>query len=73
MRLTQCPYDGTAVHIDVNPAGSVVLECPACEATWEYHHTWIAQRRKPNRNKARAARRRALALAKATPQDALKP
>jgi len=59
MRLTQCPYDRTPMRVAVGPAGAIVLECPACEASWEYHTTWITQLRKPDRAKARAARRRA--------------
>ena len=61
MTLTQCPYDSTHVSVGVGPTGAVVIECPACEASWEYHTTWITQLRKPDRAKARAARRRVTA------------
>jgi hypothetical protein len=59
MTLTQCPYDQAPIHAEVGPTGIVVLDCPACGASWEYHTTWISQLRKPDRGKARAARRRA--------------
>jgi hypothetical protein len=60
MTLTLCPYDGTHISVGVARTGAVVIECQTCEAAWEYHTTWITQLRKPNRSKARAARRRAI-------------
>ena len=59
MNLEQCPYDGTSVNVEVLPDRSILLACPTCEAAWEFHGAWIGQLRKPDRNKVRAARRRA--------------
>ena len=61
MTLSQCPYDGTPVQAEALSGGSILLSCGACEAAWEYHGAWLGQLRKPDRNKVRAARRRATA------------
>ena len=69
MNLSQCPYDGTPLDVEVQPGRDVLLSCPACEAAWEYHGAWIGQLRKPDRNKVRAARRRRVANAPAERQE----
>ena len=54
--LTQCPYDGTQLDVEVTPGGWLLLLCGACDAVWETHGGWIGRVRSPNRAKVIAAR-----------------
>jgi hypothetical protein len=56
MELTQCPYDHTAIEAETWSGGSVLLTCPACDASWESHGAWVRRLREPDRDKALAAR-----------------
>lgn len=56
MNLTQCPYDGAMVEVEVSPGGSLLLTCVACDAVWERHGAWTGRVREPDREKMLAAR-----------------
>jgi hypothetical protein len=57
VNLTQCPYDGARVEVEVAAGGSLLLTCVACTAVWERHGAWTGRVREPNRDKLLAARR----------------
>jgi hypothetical protein len=63
VNLTQCPYDGGMVEVEVSSGGSLLLTCVACEAVWERHGAWTGRVCAPNREKLLAARRHSLSLA----------
>jgi len=56
MNLTQCPYDGAKVDVEISPGGSLLLTCVACSAVWERHGAWTGRIREPDREKLLAAR-----------------
>jgi hypothetical protein len=63
VNLTQCPYDGAMVEVEVFSGDSLLLTCVACDAVWERHGAWTGRVRAPNREKLLAARRHSLSLA----------
>ncbi|HUI48843.1 MAG TPA: hypothetical protein VL119_09105 [Acidimicrobiia bacterium] len=67
VNLTQCPYDGAQVSVELTPGGSMLLTCPACAAVWERHGAWTGRIREPDRDLLVAARRRAPRLAAGEP------
>ena len=56
MNLTQCPYDGAQVDVEVSSGGTLLLTCAACSAVWERHGAWTGRVREPDREKLRTAR-----------------
>ena len=56
MNLTQCPYDGAKVEVEVSSGGSLLLTCVACGAVWERHGAWTGRVREPDREKLAAPR-----------------
>ncbi len=60
VNLTQCPYDGARVDVEVAAGGSLLLTCVACTAVWERHGAWTGRVREPDREKLIAARRHGL-------------
>ncbi len=56
VNLTQCPYDGAKVEVEVSSGGSLLLTCVACDAVWERHGAWTGRVREPDREKLLAAR-----------------
>jgi hypothetical protein len=67
MNLTQCPYDGAKVEVEISSGGSLLLTCVACSAAWERHGAWTGRIREPDREKLLAARRYGSAIAPAEP------
>jgi hypothetical protein len=67
VNLTQCPYDGAQVEVEVSSGGSLLLTCVVCSAVWERHGAWTARVGEPDRDKLLAARRNAPALIPAEP------
>ena len=63
MNLTQCPYDGAMVEVEVSSGDSLLLTCVACDAVWERHGAWTGRVCAPNHEKLLAARRHSLSLA----------
>ncbi len=59
MNLTQCPYDGAQLDVEVTPGGWLLLVCSVCDAAWETHGGWVGRVRGPDRAKVIAARQRA--------------
>ncbi len=57
VNLTQCPYDGARIAVEVSAGGSLLLTCVACTAVWERHGAWTGRVREPDRDKLLAARR----------------
>jgi hypothetical protein len=57
VNLTQCPYDGARIEVEVAAGGSLLLTCVACTAVWERHGAWTGRVREPDREKLLAARR----------------
>ena len=57
VNLTQCPYDGAQVEVEISSGGSLLLTCVACSAVWERHGAWTGRVRGPDRDKLLAARR----------------
>jgi hypothetical protein len=57
VNLTQCPYDGARVEVEVAAGGSLLLTCVACTAVWERHGAWTGRVREPDREKLLEARR----------------
>ncbi len=58
MNLTQCPYDGAQLDVEVTPGGWLLLVCGACDAAWETHGGWVGRVRAPDRDKVVATRQR---------------
>jgi len=56
MELTQCPYDGHAIEVESCSGGSLLVQCPVCDAAWEMHGAWIRRVRAPERDRVAAAR-----------------
>jgi hypothetical protein len=56
VNLTQCPYDGAQIDVEVSPGGSLLLTCVACSAVWERHGAWTGRIREPDRERLLAAR-----------------
>ena len=56
MDLTQCPYDGTPIDADAYSGGSVLLECPCCGASWEWHNALVRRIHEPDRERVLEAR-----------------
>jgi len=67
VNLTQCPYDGSQVEVELSDRGSLLLTCVVCDAAWERHGAWTGRVRGPDREKLAAARRRVPDLAPAEP------
>lgn len=67
MNLTQCPYDGAQVDVEVASGGSLLLTCMACSAVWERHGSWTGRVREPDREKLILARRHASVIVPAEP------
>jgi hypothetical protein len=67
VNLTQCPYDGAQVDVEVAAGGSLLLTCMACAAVWERHGSWTGRIREPDREKLMAARRHAPLIVPAEP------
>ena len=67
MNLTQCPYDGAQVEVEVSPGGTLLLTCAACSAVWERHGVWTGRIREPDRVKLLAARRYGSTIVPAEP------
>ena len=57
VNLTQCPYDGARVEVEVASGGSLLLTCVVCSAVWERHGGWTGRVHEPDREKLAAARR----------------
>jgi hypothetical protein len=57
VNLTQCPYDGAQVEVELTDRGSLLLLCVVCDAVWERHGAWTGRVRGPDREKLTAARR----------------
>jgi len=56
VNLTQCPYDGAQIDVEVSPGGSLLLTCAACSAVWERHGAWTGRIREPDRERLLTAR-----------------
>ena len=56
MNLTQCPYDGAKVEVEISSGGSLLLTCVACSAVWERHGAWTGRVREPDRERLMAIR-----------------
>ena len=67
MNLTQCPYDGAQVEVEISSGGSMLLTCVACSAVWERHGAWTGRICEPDREKLLAARRHHSVIAQAEP------
>jgi hypothetical protein len=67
VNLTQCPYDGAQIDVEVSPGGSLLLTCSACSAVWERHGAWTGRIREPDRERLLAARLHGSAIAPAEP------
>ena len=67
MNLTQCPYDGAQVDVEISSGASLLLTCAACSAVWERHGAWTARIREPDREKLLTARLHGLTIAPAEP------
>jgi hypothetical protein len=59
VNLTQCPYDGAQVEVELSSGGSLLLTCVVCCAVWERHGAWTGRVGEPDRDKLIAARRHA--------------
>ena len=57
VNLTQCPYDGARVEVEVAAGGSLLLTCVACTAVWSGNGLRTGPVREPDREKLLAARR----------------
>lgn len=57
VNLTQCPYDGAKVDVEMSSGGSLLLTCIACGAVWERHGAWTGRVQEPDRERLMAARR----------------
>jgi hypothetical protein len=57
VNLTQCPYDGAQVDVELSDRGSLLLTCGVCDAVWEHHGAWTGRVRGPDRDKLAAALR----------------
>ena len=67
VNLTQCPYDGAQVDVEVSSGGTLLLTCVACGAVWERHGAWTGRVREPDRDKLLAARRHGGTIAPSEP------
>jgi hypothetical protein len=67
VNLTQCPYDGAQIDVEVSPGGSLLLTCSACSAVWERHGAWTGRIREPDRERLLAARLHGSAITPAEP------
>jgi hypothetical protein len=67
VNLTQCPYDGARIEVEISSGGSLLLTCVACSAVWERHGAWTGRVREPDREKLLAARRYGSTLEPAEP------
>jgi hypothetical protein len=67
VNLTQCPYDGAQVEVEVSSAGTLLLTCVACTAMWERHGAWTGRVREPDREKLLTARRTGATMAPVEP------
>ena len=67
VNLTQCPYDGAQVEVEISSGGSLLLTCVACSAVWERHGAWTGRIREPDRDKLLAARQHGSTLVPAEP------
>lgn len=67
VNLTQCPYDGSQVEVELSDRGSLLLMCVVCDAVWERHGAWTGRIREPDRGKLVEARRRRPDVARAEP------
>ena len=59
MNLTQCPYDGARIEVEVGVGvdESLVLTCVACGAAWERTRARVTARlREPDADRLRRAR-----------------
>ena len=57
MNLTQCPYDGAKVEVEISSGDSLLLTCVVCSAVWERHGACTGRVREPDRDTLIAARR----------------
>jgi len=57
VNLTQCPYDGARIEVEISSGGSLLLTCLACSAVWERHGAWTGRSREPDRERLLEARR----------------
>ena len=57
VNLTQCPYDGARIEVEISSGGSLLLTCVACAAVWERHGAWTGRIREPDRERLLEARR----------------
>ena len=73
MNLTQCPYDGAQVEVEISSGGSMLLTCVACGAVWERHGAWTGRVREPDRERLLAARSHGTKLAPAEPLPMVQP
>jgi hypothetical protein len=73
VNLTQCPYDGSQVEVELSDRGSLLLMCVVCDAVWERHGAWTGRIREPDRDKLVEARRRLPDLARAEPLPMVSP
>jgi hypothetical protein len=67
VNLTQCPYDGAQVEVEISSGGSLLLTCVACAAVWERHGAWTGRIREPDREKLLAARAHGSTITPAEP------
>lgn len=63
MNLTQCPYDGAKVEVEISSGGSLLLTCVACSAVWERHGAWTGRIREPDRERLIAMRNHGTGIA----------
>ncbi len=70
MNLTQCPYDGAPLDVEISARGWLLLICGVCDAAWETHGGWVGRLRQPDADKLIAERRRADFAARTATTDA---
>jgi hypothetical protein len=63
VNLTQCPYDGAKVEVEISSGGSLLLTCVACSAVWERHGAWTGRVQEPDRERLLAARNHGTGIA----------
>jgi len=67
VNLTQCPYDGAQIEVEVSPGGSMLLTCVACSAMWDSKRSRSGRIREPDRERLLAARQHGSELTPAEP------
>jgi hypothetical protein len=67
VNLTQCPYDGARVEVEMSSGSSLLLTCVACGAVWERHGAWTGRVGEPDRERLLTARAHAPMIAAVEP------